>query len=111
MAFANRRGTSGKGQHNSNNFSHLGRLPMREATERRTRMTECEVSAWGWAKREKPTGCWDKRVSCHGMEEFDDRDIDTQCQEKLKDRAADEKCLLSLPNTGEQLWERQGWGQ
>lgn len=45
---------------------------MREATERRTRMTECEVSAWGWAKREKPTGCWDKRVSCHGMEEFGD---------------------------------------
>lgn len=79
MAFANRRGTSREGQHNSNNFSHLGRLPMREETERRTRMTECEVSAWGWAKREKPTGCWDKRVSCHGMEEFDDWEIDTQC--------------------------------
>ena len=39
MAFGKRRGTSGEGQHNSN-FSHQGKLPMRAATERGTRMTE-----------------------------------------------------------------------
>ena len=70
MAFGNRRGTRGEDPHDSNNFSHQGKLPMREATERTTRMTEGKVSAWGWAKREKSTGCWDKRVSCHGLESF-----------------------------------------